>query len=214
MRGGLLRALLRASPSPPLRAAAIQSPCRGMHVLRRTGSVQSAAWRAATPREFVGASRSVVWATGPTVRRGELRQRGMAQRASAKDAGLFGVVGLHTPGDFPQQAQKAAARVLELCAEVEASGDGGVVLGGRALLQTMDEISDTLCLVMDAAELCRSVHPDPEWKVSTRQLNPHLTLLPPHHPRQRCAAPARAPPPPPLPPLDPTPTNRNSRVAR
>ena len=141
----------------------------------------------------------MVWATGPTVRRGELTQRGMAQRASAKDAGLFGVVGLHAPGDFPKQAQQAAVRVLELCAEVEASGQGGVALGGRALLQTMDEISDTLCLVMDAAELCRSVHPDPEWKVSPRQLNPHPTLPPPYHPRtlaSRCASASTSPPPP------------------
>ncbi|KAJ1481415.1 hypothetical protein T484DRAFT_1807472 [Baffinella frigidus] len=121
-----------------------------------------------TAQEFpVGARRSVegsVWATGPAVRRGELRERGMAQRASAQDAGLFGVAGLHAPRDFVQLAEQAGARVLELCKEVEASGEGGKALGGRALLQTMDEISDTLCLVMDAAELCRSVHPDPEWK--------------------------------------------------
>ena len=35
------------------------------------------------------------------------------------------------------------------------------------LLHLMDEMSEQLCRVMDAAELCRNVHPDPAWRASS-----------------------------------------------
>jgi hypothetical protein len=80
-----------------------------------------------------------------------------------RGGGLFGVTGLDTASDFPRLAIEAAAEVehlLVLAVEGEAAGH----IRGRALVQLLDQMSDSVCLVMDAAELCRSAHPDAEWK--------------------------------------------------
>lgn len=57
------------------------------------------------------------------------------------------------PGDFVRIAEQAEARVLELCGAAVSGGEGGGPLKGVALLDVLDEISDSLCLVMDAAGL-------------------------------------------------------------
>ena len=41
----------------------------------------------------------------------------------------------------------------------------------------MDEMSEQLCRVMDAAELCRNVHPDPHWRNSSNAVYAHLAAF-------------------------------------
>ena len=41
----------------------------------------------------------------------------------------------------------------------------------------MDETSEQLCRVMDAAELCRNVHPDPHWRNSSNAVYAHLAAF-------------------------------------
>jgi intermediate peptidase len=64
--------------------------------------------------------------------------------------------GLHSPADFQRLGDEAAAVVARL-SQMAISGN----LEGMEFLEAFDEISDSLCLVLDTAELCRSVHPDP-----------------------------------------------------
>jgi hypothetical protein len=64
--------------------------------------------------------------------------------------------GLHSPADFQRLGDEAAAVVARL-SQMAISGN----LEGMQFLEAFDEISDSLCLVLDTAELCRSVHPDP-----------------------------------------------------
>jgi len=77
--------------------------------------------------------------------------------------GLFGVKGLDTPADFPRLAVQAAAEVEQLLALAVAGEANGTIRGG-GFVGILDQMSDSICLVMDAAELCRNVHPDPAWK--------------------------------------------------
>jgi intermediate peptidase len=64
--------------------------------------------------------------------------------------------GLHSPADF-HRLGKEAAQMVERLSEMAISSQ----LEGMEFLEAFDEISDSLCLVLDTAELCRSVHPDP-----------------------------------------------------
>lgn len=70
--------------------------------------------------------------------------------------GVFGMEGLHGPADFRRLGRKAAEATERMVSIAEEG-----LLKGQELLAILDEISDTLCLVLDTAELCRSVHPDP-----------------------------------------------------
>lgn len=74
--------------------------------------------------------------------------------------GLFGVVGLHKPSDFVRLGKVTAAAIERLVEEVT-RGDGA---RGDVLLAAFDEMSDSFCIVLDTAEVCRSVHPDPVGK--------------------------------------------------
>lgn len=109
-----------------------------------------------------------------------------------RGGGLFGVKGLDKASDFPRLAVEAAAEVEQLLL-LAVEGDAAGHIRGRALVQILDQMSDrfkfsksscefstlslesdgsadclrislSICLVMDAAELCRSAHPDTEWK--------------------------------------------------
>jgi Zn-dependent oligopeptidase len=71
--------------------------------------------------------------------------------------GLFHLDGLSHPSDFVRIANKAVQRTDELVLHVCRQGVR------PASLEVVDEVSDVLCRVMDAAELCRNVHVDPAY---------------------------------------------------
>ncbi|EKX40505.1 hypothetical protein GUITHDRAFT_75461 [Guillardia theta CCMP2712] len=75
--------------------------------------------------------------------------------------GLFGIKGLERPDDFPKKAKEAATKIVSLRDQVIESSSQ---IPAKQILTLMDEISDSLCLVIDAAELCRSVHEHSAWK--------------------------------------------------
>uniref|UniRef100_A0A7S3QPV1 Peptidase M3A/M3B catalytic domain-containing protein n=1 Tax=Dunaliella tertiolecta TaxID=3047 RepID=A0A7S3QPV1_DUNTE len=71
--------------------------------------------------------------------------------------GLFGL-GIHRPQCFVDRAADARHRCQSLIAQILASpADASVV-------QLMDDMSDELCRTYDAAEACRNIHMDQEWK--------------------------------------------------
>jgi intermediate peptidase len=96
--------------------------------------------------------------------------------------GKFHVSGLHAADDFPRLAHAAVTRCEEtrrrttvLFTEVKAEIDAGRGAGGKArsttlqYLWALDDISNSICEVIDAAELCRNVHPDPNFRQGAEQ---------------------------------------------
>jgi intermediate peptidase len=83
-------------------------------------------------------------------------------------AGLVAIDGLHTPDDF----LRLATTSVESCESLL----GAIVLvpPSAHVLHLMDEMSEQLCRVMDAAELCRNVHPDAAWRSSSNAVYAHL----------------------------------------
>ena len=92
---------------------------------------------------------------------------GTAAAASHLDddrKGLFALPGLHEPSDFARLARRAVARSDDLMRGLVSSGPSGFPhRSATAVIDDLDEISDTLCAVVDVAELCRNVHPDLRW---------------------------------------------------
>ena len=87
-----------------------------------------------------------------------------ASRVDDDRVGAFGLAGLHEPSDFDRLARRAVAKSDELMAGLVSLGPNAST-GGAAtsVIDDLDEISDTLCAVVDVAELCRNVHPDQRW---------------------------------------------------
>ncbi|KAJ0099538.1 hypothetical protein Patl1_19933 [Pistacia atlantica] len=93
--------------------------------------------------------------------------------------GLYGFDQLKTPKGFRRFVDEAIERSTELVdyiAEMPSSME---------IIRTMDEISDTVCSVVDSAELCRQTHPDREFveeanKASMR-INEYLHYLNTNH---------------------------------
>ncbi len=87
------------------------------------------------------------------------------------DLPFCGVSGLRYSEDFPELASQAirrAAQRMDAVAEYkEGLGTPQAKLRTGAdvkrLLQLLDDTSNDLCLVADAAELCRNVHPHEHW---------------------------------------------------
>lgn len=73
--------------------------------------------------------------------------------------GCFGVAGLHEPEDWDTIAKSCVRDCLALAESIRAHGRSPKPL----VLQQFDDLSDRLCRVLDVAELCRNVHPDPEF---------------------------------------------------
>ncbi|CAI5981149.1 unnamed protein product [Closterium sp. NIES-64] len=78
----------------------------------------------------------------------------MAANAIARWTGLFGHEELSEPKGFHRMAANAIARTEALLQEVAAAPPS------LRTVCLLDEMSDTLCRVLDAAELCRNVHPN------------------------------------------------------
>ncbi|XP_044468095.1 mitochondrial intermediate peptidase, mitochondrial isoform X2 [Mangifera indica] len=98
---------------------------------------------------------------------------------SGTPTGLYGFDQLKTPKGFQRFVDEAIERSTELVdyiAEMPSSME---------IIRTMDEISDTVCSVVDSAELCRQTHPDNEFvneanKASMR-INEYLHYLNTNH---------------------------------
>eukprot|EP00736_Rhodelphis_marinus_P008187 Rmarinus@m.17629 len=74
--------------------------------------------------------------------------------------GLFGVQSLRQPDDFDKLAQNAIEKTLHLRSLALRSPD-------RVLsLYLVDEMSNTICKVVDLAEACRNLHQSPEFRDS------------------------------------------------
>ena len=138
------------------------------------------------------------------------------QRSGHDTVGLFGVVGLHCPKDFETLADRSIAHIVELC-QVGAPPIGSSLLAAigaltffrpqkaasgslspTVLLDVLDDMSDSICLVMDAAELCRPA-PRTFPAHTTRPNRPFTCARPPpsscrnrahmHAHRRRCVHP-------------------------
>lgn len=106
--------------------------------------------------------------------------------------GVYGLEGLHEPDDFERLAARAVAKSDDMVSALvrgahhitsahSAHGDDGRMgtSGGSAVaaagygsdgvgaasgvIDDLDEISDTVCAVVDVAEVCRNTHPDQRW---------------------------------------------------
>ncbi|PIN06711.1 Metalloendopeptidase family - mitochondrial intermediate peptidase [Handroanthus impetiginosus] len=98
-----------------------------------------------------------------------------ATASLAKETGLYGFAHLKTPKGFQRMVDDAIERSNDLVNYIAG------MPSGPQIIQAMDEISDTVCTVIDSAELCRHTHPDREYaeeanKASLR-LNEYLHYL-------------------------------------
>lgn len=88
---------------------------------------------------------------------------------SADAPGLFSVPGLNHPGDFLRLAKRA----MHESDDLRSAGGGSSHVASRSeavdTLYRLDQISKTVCNVIDAAELCRSAHASPEWREAAHQ---------------------------------------------
>ncbi|KAI8564627.1 hypothetical protein RHMOL_Rhmol03G0195400 [Rhododendron molle] len=96
-----------------------------------------------------------------------------------KDTGLYGFDHLKTANGFRHFVDEAIERSGELVNYV--SG----MPSSTEIIRAMDEISDTVCSVVDSAELCRHTHPDREFveeanKASLR-INEYIHYLNTNH---------------------------------
>ncbi|XP_051138147.1 mitochondrial intermediate peptidase, mitochondrial [Andrographis paniculata] len=94
---------------------------------------------------------------------------------SVRETGLYGFDDLKTPKGFQRMVEDAIERSDELVNYI------GGMPSAPEIIKAMDEISDTVCKVIDSAELCRHTHPDREFveeasKASLR-INEYLNYL-------------------------------------
>lgn len=76
---------------------------------------------------------------------------------SIKETGLYGFHHLKTPKGFQRFVDDAVERSQELVNYIAG------MPSSPEIIRAMDEISDTVCSVIDSAELCRHTHPDREF---------------------------------------------------
>jgi len=93
--------------------------------------------------------------------------RGMSTKTS-NNPGLFSINNLRNPTDFVTMASEAMSACDSLRQDLHFVHDETVTSTTRAteILHMLDDISKTVCSVIDAAELCRCVHSLPEWRDS------------------------------------------------
>lgn len=78
---------------------------------------------------------------------------------NSERTGCFGLKGLHQPSDWDNIARSCITDCLQFADQIRSLKSGKP----HAVLQTFDDLSDRLCSVLDVAELCRNVHPNPEF---------------------------------------------------
>jgi len=87
--------------------------------------------------------------------------------------GLYGFAELKEPGDWMHLARSAVARCQEIIVDVAHTPPSAKVI------QQMDDISDAVCQVHDAAEFCRNSHTDPAWRKAAQDTCSSLGGKPP-----------------------------------
>ncbi len=80
--------------------------------------------------------------------------------------GLFGLDNIRSPEDFPKSAQKAIDRSNELRHKISLYKNDNESLNeySKELLMLMDQVSNEICGVIDAAEFCRCVHANDKFR--------------------------------------------------
>eukprot|EP00934_Nitzschia_sp_Nitz4_P007891 Nitzschia sp. Nitz4//scaffold80_size88189//11379//13514//NITZ4_005080-RA/size88189-processed-gene-0.11-mRNA-1//1//CDS//3329558609//7881//frame0 len=76
--------------------------------------------------------------------------------------GLFSIPGLHIPSDFRRLSKQAILDTDAIRAGISVTFDSKQ--HAVDTLYQLDEISKTICNVIDAAELCRNAHASEEWR--------------------------------------------------
>ena len=79
--------------------------------------------------------------------------------------GKFGLPSLYQPNDFLPLAQQCINKCNNIRNEINK-----IESANTLVLKLTDTISNELCLILDAAELCRSVHIDDDWKSAADQV--------------------------------------------
>lgn len=95
------------------------------------------------------------------------RRKFASGSSSASSAGLFSIPELRQPSDFPKSAYDA----VDECNRLRESLHNVTIATHRQALSALyrlDQISKTVCNVIDAAELCRSVHVDDGWRTNAQ----------------------------------------------
>lgn len=101
-------------------------------------------------------------------------------------AGFVGINELVHPQGFNSIADKVKMKCDTMKERILERKEGNTK-NGLETLKGFDDISNTLCIVIDAAELCRNVHPDQEFRDAAdecitslsdymQQLNTHVGL--------------------------------------
>mmetsp|Transcript_9576 Transcript_9576/g.23861 ORF Transcript_9576/g.23861 Transcript_9576/m.23861 type:complete len:737 (-) Transcript_9576:6648-8858(-) len=89
------------------------------------------------------------------------------QQDHDNEIGLFSIPGLVYPSDFSRLTKRAVLECDQLRDSIPSSIDSQN--HARDVLYQLDQISRTVCNVIDAAELCRSAHADPHWREAANQ---------------------------------------------
>lgn len=94
-----------------------------------------------------------------------------AARSSIDPPTLFSLPGLSHPSDFAQLANKAIRdcnSIRQELASALSDEDDGVEINqvqkAKQTLHLLDDISNLVCTVIDAAELCRCTHASQQWR--------------------------------------------------
>ncbi|XP_021842214.2 mitochondrial intermediate peptidase, mitochondrial isoform X2 [Spinacia oleracea] len=102
-----------------------------------------------------------------------------AAAADAKETGLYGFPHLKTPNGFQRFVDDAIERAGELVNHIS------TMPSSAEIIRAMDEISDTVCSVVDSAELCRHTHPNREFveqaNVASMRMDEYLHFLNTNH---------------------------------
>ncbi|EQC30747.1 hypothetical protein SDRG_11506 [Saprolegnia diclina VS20] len=84
----------------------------------------------------------------------------LAPRGRRSPTGLFGLQGLVQPSDFDRLGRDAVETCNRLKADLTSRPPS------LRTIQDLDAISNAVCGVIDAAELCRNVHPDARFRAA------------------------------------------------
>ncbi|KAL5078404.1 hypothetical protein RYX36_017388 [Vicia faba] len=81
----------------------------------------------------------------------------LRRRRNFSTTGLYGIPHLKSPNGFQCFVDEAIQRSGELVNYISTKPSASEIM------RAMDEISDTVCSVVDSAELCRQTHPNREF---------------------------------------------------
>lgn len=87
--------------------------------------------------------------------------------------GCFGMPGLHQPEDWDSIAKSCVNDCISLADAIRSEGTSPSV----SVLQKFDDLSDRLCGVLDTAELCRNVHPEPDFVMAAHEAYEQVTTV-------------------------------------